>query len=134
MQKIDLFLSDNDRDIPRHKTLTRSPVIYVTAKHTALYHNQDILYNARPSYSLGDGPLVNGTKQYQYDPPISTERDSITGEYGPKFMAVQTECNKVCAKITMCQYSTVCLEQGKLKVRLLPCHSSQVHLFEFASF
>jgi len=36
-------------------------VIYVTAKHTALYHNQDILYNIRPSYSFGGGALVNGT-------------------------------------------------------------------------
>ena len=108
--KVRIVLSD----IPRHKTLTRSPVIYVTAKHTALYHNQDILYNTRPSYSPGGGALVNRTKQNKYDPLILTEREGITGQYGPEFVAVQIEHNGVGTKISLTkrQYSPVRLEQG----------------------
>ena len=107
------------RDIPRHKTLTRSPVTYVTAKHTALYHNQDILYNTRPSYSLGGGPLVNRTKQnkYMYDPLIITECE----HWGiwPQFVGVQTGRNEIGTTITNTQYSPVCLDQAKLQGRLL---------------
>lgn len=59
--KKDLFKVSVKHRLPGHKTLTMSPVIYVTAKQTALYHNQDILYNTRPSYSFGGGALVKGT-------------------------------------------------------------------------
>ena len=41
--------------------LTISPVKYVTPKHTALYHNQEILYNTSPSYSFVSGALLSKT-------------------------------------------------------------------------
>lgn len=43
-------------------TLTKSPVKYVAAKHTKLYHNQDILYSTRPSYSGGGEALTKNKK------------------------------------------------------------------------